>query len=79
MLEIRKYEQIIKKKKKGSTSLILKHISYLLLFNTAKVSIIFQITKLFPNYFKPKVSFSCLEGVKRVKLFFIYILLSNSC
>lgn len=79
MLEIRKYEQIIKKKKKGSTSLILKHISYLLLFDTAKVSIIFQITKLFPNYFKPKVSFSCLEGVKRVKLFFIYILLSNSC
>lgn len=77
MLEIRKYEQIIKKKK-GSTSLILKHISYLLLFDTAKVSIIFQITKLFPNY-KPKVSFSCLEGVKRVKLFFIYILLSNSC
>lgn len=77
MLEIRKYEQIIKKK--GSTSLILKHISYLLLFGTAKVSIIFQITKLFPNYFKPKVSFSCLEGVKRVKLFFIYILLSNSC
>lgn len=73
MLEIRKYEQIIKKKK-GSTSLILKHISYLLLFDTAKVSIIFQITKLFPNYFKPKVSFSCLEGV-----FFIYILLSNSC
>lgn len=66
MLEIRKYEQIIKKKK-GSTSLILKHISYLLLFDTAKVSIIFQITKLFPNYFKPKVSFSCLEGVKRSK------------
>lgn len=78
MLEICKYEQIIKKKK-GSTSLILKHISYLLLFDTAKISIIFQITKLFPNYFKPKVSFSCLEGVKRVKLFFIYILLSNSC
>ena len=41
MLEIRKYEQIIKKKK-GSTSLILKHISYLLLFDTAKVSIIFK-------------------------------------
>ena len=40
MLEIRKYEQIIKKKK-GSTSLILKHISYLLLFDTAKISIIF--------------------------------------
>ena len=41
MLEIRKHEQIIKKKK-GSTSLILKHISYLLLFDTAKVSIIFK-------------------------------------
>lgn len=52
-------------RKKGSTSLILKHISYLLLFDTAKVSIIFQITKLFPNYLKPKVSFSCLEGVKK--------------
>lgn len=50
MLEMRKYEQVIKKKK-GSTSLILKHISYLLFFDTAKVSIIFQITKLFSQLF----------------------------
>ena len=50
MLEIRKYEQIIKKKK-GSTSLILKHISYLLLFDTAKISIIFHISKYHQLFF----------------------------
>ena len=50
MLEIRKYEQIIKKKK-GSTSLILKHISYLLLFDTAKISIIFHISKYYQLFF----------------------------
>lgn len=50
MLEIRKYEQIIKKKK-GSTSLILKHISYLLLFDTAKISIIFHTSKYYQLFF----------------------------
>lgn len=53
----------LSRKKKGSTSLILKHISYLLLFDTAKISIIFHISKYYQLFFFYYSNFP-LEGEK---------------
>lgn len=63
MLEYTQVMNRLSRKEKGSTSLILKHVSYLLIFDTAKISIIFHISKYYQLFFFYYSNFP-LEGEK---------------